>query len=298
MISFDYIINLWNIFFFQPEQASTIGLVRILLGLIFLVETVRFWDKSEWYFGDNGFYQTKYFMHSAYSTRLTIFKYIPCTNFYIKTGLVLSILASICVMIGFYTRLSCVIAFILRASFHNRNLYLFNSGDTLLRILTFLLIFSRAGDALSVDCYLSGKDMLNTMGPPWCERLMMIQVCTVYAYTAWLKICSQSWVDGSASYYPLQLYRYANCYVPKILHKTPWVQIATWLTLLIEEMVAFAIWIRELRYPTIFCGIVLHAVFAYCLKLEIFSYIMIVSLLLFLKPEDVSKWITELCGML
>jgi hypothetical protein len=299
MISLYDLINGWNYFFFHPEPASTIGLVRILIGLCSFLNALWLVSKCHWYFGPEGFFGSKFIKNSIYDTeRLNIFRYLPKSVKYVYLVMILLLLFSLSLMVGWHTRLSAIVVYILTTSLNHRNLYMFHSGDTVLRILLFLLMFSRAGDGLSMDCYLSGKDMLYTMGEPWVERLMMIQVCTVYAYTGWLKICSEPWVNGSASFYPLFLDSYKNFRVPNFLKTTPWVQIATWLTLLIEEMNAFTIWIKELRYVSLVSGILLHCVFAYCLRLELFGFVMICGALLFIRPEDLSRWLEELCRII
>lgn len=299
MISLYDLINGWNYFFFNPEPASTIGLVRIFIGLCSFLNALWLFSKCHWYFGPEGFFGERFFKNSIYDTsRLTIFRYLPYSVMYVYLVMILLMLSSLSLMVGWYTNISAVFTYVLTTSLNHRNLYMFHSGDTVLRIILFLMMFSRAGDGLSLDCYLNGKDMLYTMGEPWVERLMMIQTCTVYAYTGWLKICSQAWVDGSASFYPLRLYSYKNFKVAEFLQKTPWVQMATWLTLLVEEMLAFAIWIKELRYVSLISGIILHCVFGYCLSLELFGFVMISCLLLFIYPEDLSRWMEELCRII
>lgn len=299
MISLYDLINGWNYFFFHPEPASTIGLVRIFIGICSFLNALWLVSKCDWYFGPNGFFGINFVKNSMYDVgRLNVFRYLPSSIIYVYLVLVLILVFSVTLTIGWYTRLSALVVYVLTTSLNHRNLYIFHSGDTVLRILLFLLVFSRAGDGLSVDCYLSGKDMLYTMGEPWVERLMMIQICTVYAYTAWLKICSEPWVNGSAAFYPLQLDSYKNFKVSNFLQHTPWVQAASWLTLLIEEMLAFTIWIKELRYISLISGILLHSVFAYCLRLELFSFVMISGILLFIYPEDLSRWLEELCRII
>ncbi len=299
MISLYDMIDAWNYFFFHPEPASTIGLVRILIGICSFLNSLWLVSKCDWYFGPNGFFKTKHFVASIYNTsRLTVFRYLPSSVMYTYLVMVLLIIFSVCLTIGWNTRFSCFMVYILTTSINHRNIYMFHSGDTVLRIMLFLLMFSRAGDALSVDCYLNGKDMLYTIGEPWVERLMMIQASTVYAYTAWMKICSETWINGSASFYPINLYSYKNFKVASMLTKTPWVQIATWLTLLCEELAAFAIWIKELRYVSLISGVILHCVLGYCLKLELFGFVMVCCLALFIYPEDLSRWLEELCRIM
>ena len=299
MIGLYDLISGWNYFFFHPEPASTIGLARILIGICSFLNALWLLPNCDRYFGPEGFFKTKYFTNSTYdNSRLNVFRYLPSSIMYTYLVMVLLIIFSVCLTIGYHTRFSCFMVYILTTSINHRNIYMFHSGDTVLRIMLFLLMFSRAGDGLSVDCYLNGKNMLYTMGEPWVERLMMIQTSTIYAYTAWMKICSEPWVNGSASFYPINLYAYKNYKIHSILTKTPWVQIATWSTLLCEELAAFAIWIKELRYVSLISAVILHCVLGYCLKLELFGFVMVCCLALFIYPEDLSRWMEELCRII
>ena len=296
MISINSISDAWNTFFFAPEPASTVGLVRICLGLVLFVDSFLIWKIQRMYFSNTGVLTYKDWDTLGFDRhRFSIFKY--CENGYYNNWIFLFYsLACLCFTLGLYTQISALFVFIMLVSIHHRNPYIFNSGDSLSRLIMFLMIFSRAGDGLSVDCYMNNKSQLYTYGEPWCERLMMIQLSVLYAYTSWAKICSSVWVKGDASYYPINLVSYKNNIVPKFLQKNPFVSIGSWLTLCIEQGMGFMVWVKDLRYPTLISAIIMHSVFAYCLKLEAFSFIMISCILIFIYPEDLSRWISELLG--
>jgi uncharacterized membrane protein YphA (DoxX/SURF4 family) len=297
MIGFDDICSFWNLFFFSPEPSATIGLVRILFGILLLLNAVLLYSRLPDYFGVNGWYPLWDFNKNEISRRINLFNILPQDDSSVYFLFFISIISSIFVIIGLETRLACLISFFCLVTFNHRNPNVFHSGDALLRTMVFLLTFSNAKYAFSLDSYLYGYD-INELRSPWCERLMQIQLSIVYLRTAELKFRTYSWRVGAASYYPLLLKSFARFYVPSFLMKSPWVEIATWGTLFSEFAGGALIWIKELRYPSMIIVISLHLVIEYCLRIQLFGWTMIASVLLFLRPYDVINVINYFTGVL
>lgn len=294
MILINSIVDAWNIFFFEPEPASTIGLVRICLGMVLFIDSFFTWKIQNRYLSDAGVLSYKSWAVLGFENqRFSVFKY--CENGYYNNYIFL-FYSIFCFffMVGLYTQISSIVIFFMLLSIHNRNQYIFNSGDTLARLVMFLMIFSRAGEALSMDCYLNSKNQLYTYGEPWCERLIMIQLSVVYAYTSWAKLSNSAWVNGDACYYPISLASYQNYKMPKLLYKDPFISIGSWLTIFIEQSMGFLVWIKDLRYPVLISAIIMHCLFALFLKLEMFSFVMLSLLLIFISPEDLCCWLSVL----
>ena len=72
------------------------------------------------------------------------------------------------------------------------------------------------------------------------------------------------------------------------------IRIATRGTLLGERSLGSLIWIHELRVPVILVGIVMHLVFEVILNLQLFGWVMIAGLLLFLPAEFAERLLTAL----
>jgi hypothetical protein len=286
MIGLDDICFFWNSFFFSPESSATIGLVRILFGILLFLNSIFLHSRLLDYFGINGWYPLRDFKRNEASRRINLFGILPENNSSVYFLFFVSIVASIFVTIGLETRLACLVSYLCLVTFNHRNSHVFSSGDTLLRIMVFLLTFSNAKYAFSVDSFLYGYDV-GELRPPWCERLMQIQLSLVYIRTCELKLRTNSWRSGAASYYPLLLKSFIRFHVPSFLMKSPWVEIATWGTLFSELSGGFLIWINELRYPSMIIVIFLHLAIEYCLRIQLFGWTMMASLFLFLRPDDV-----------
>ena len=61
------------------------------------------------------------------------------------------LLFAVFLTVGFLSRFSSVAVFLCLVSIHQRNLFILNSGDTILRVTGFFLMFAPTGAAISVD---------------------------------------------------------------------------------------------------------------------------------------------------
>jgi hypothetical protein len=194
--------------------------------------------------------------------------------------------ASLSLCLGFCSRLSALIVFLGLISLGHRNAAVCSSGDAILRIFTFLLIFSRAGNVLSLDCYLSGSSLIDDVGAPWVQRLMQIQVAIIYFYSMIVKLNnSELWKNGTASYYVMQNRAHTANILPDFFLGQPFVQLATYGTLFVEFMISILIWIKEFRPYCIVAGLFLHMGLELCIRIQLFGYSMMVLLILFMDPE-------------
>jgi len=111
--------------------------------------------------------------------------------------------------------------------------------------------------------------------------LMQLQVRIVLRPVAW-KLSGPCWRDGSAASYPLWVDAFVRWRPPQWPLRPALIQVASWGTLAEETILGVGLCVQELRFPLRISGILLHLVFELVLNLQLFSWIMICSLLLFL----------------
>jgi len=63
-----------------------------------------------------------------------------------------------------------------------------------------------------------------------------------------------------------------------------WIRLATWGTIVTELGLGTAIWVKELRFAILLCGLAFHLVLEYFLNLQLFGLTMMCCLLLFVSP--------------
>ncbi len=115
--------------------------------------------------------------------------------------------AAVCLLVGFRTRLMCVLNFILIVSVHARNPYLVTGADDMLRLLSFWMLFIPLNHHYSVDEYLRNRsgNHAATSAFAFPVRLLQLQVALSYLIAGLFKLNGASWQSGNAIFYVLRL---------------------------------------------------------------------------------------------
>jgi hypothetical protein len=289
MISFKKITEIWNNFFFAPKPVEGIAFFRIIFGCILAFALLCDSTQLEEFFGP--------FAITSLETVKSQFNYINLNLFFMfKNGhtalyflYALYWIGIIGMIFGIFTRYSMVLVFLCLVSFHQRNIWLLSSSELIMRIGMFLMIFSPAGYAFSVDCLLA-KKFPKMKRPrehaPWVQNLLLIQLSAIYVFTVYAKIKGDNWFDGSAVYYASRLTEMTRFPVPFLLDSLFVMKMMTWGTLVIELMLGTLIWFSEFRRPLILIGIIFHLSIEYMMSIPMFEWLMIAMLMLWFKPEE------------
>lgn len=107
----------------------------------------------------------------------------------------------ILLIIGFRTRLFTFICWALLTSLQNRNPFILQGGDDLLRILLFWAIFLPWGERYSIQ----KKSNYPQKYFSWAAIGYLLLVCSVFFFSAMLKTSSEWRSEGTALYYALSL---------------------------------------------------------------------------------------------
>jgi Vitamin K-dependent gamma-carboxylase len=277
----------WREFFFTPEPAVTVAVFRILFGVILVVHGLLLWPHASLWYGPLGFLPYKQYFQIYGRSRFSVFHFLPDSDLTAKVVLAVFIMAAASLSLGILTTVSACLTFLLLISIHNRNPAVLHGGDDVLRVMAFLLIFSSAGAELSVDRFASsGQPFVGEYTSPWALRLMQLQVSIIYLRAGLAKLGGASWLEGSAAYYPTQVQEYRRFPLPKVLARPFWIRLATWGTILVELGLGTAVWVTELRFAILLCGLAFHLVLEYFTNLQLFGWTMMCCLLLFVSPTD------------
>lgn len=294
MITMQELVAFWIKAFHEPTPVTTISVFRIVFGCLLIVNSFLLMVGRRTIYGPHAILILE--KHRDSFGRFTVFRFLPVTDRAVCAILTLHSIACVSLTVGLMTRTSALIVFATMVSLYHRNPCVFHSGDAVLRLMTFLLVFSHAGKAFSFDSVLANQTTDIPIGAPWCQRLMQIQVAIVYLRTVYWKLQGSSWRTGSAVYYATQLVSYQRFVLPRRLQTVHWVKPATWITLLVESTLGSLVWIQELRYPILITGVLLHLGFELWLNVQLFGWTMIVCLLLFVEPAVVTRMLTS-CGI-
>jgi hypothetical protein len=290
----------WNEFFFAPQPPQSIAVFRILYGLLVIADLVLLRPDWQAWFGPRGFVTLGTMQTLEPGTRVNIFALLPQTAFWSDAVFWVLLLSALMLTVGFLTRANCIVVWVLLASIHERNLLITNSGDTVLRVTGFFLMFAPAGAAYSVDRWLRRRRGVEgaAIAPrsPWAQRMIQIELSLVYLMTFWTKSMGASWVDGTALHYVHHLDQFRRFPVPAFFLDPLMVSIETWGTLAVEFALGVLIWFKELRYKVLLAGLILHLSLEYAMNVPLFQWIMLSTMVTFVDPADVARAVDWLRG--
>jgi len=207
------------------------------------------------------------------------------------------LVALVCLLVGFHTRLAALASFAVVLSLTRRTPYIFNSGDALLRNLAFYLILLPGGAAISVDRWRrtrrSGEPFWEfPMRASWPIRLMQIQLTVGYLAAVWAKVGGGTWREGSAVTYALRVGFILRFPLPDfIVDSLLWSNLLGYATLATELALGILVWNKKLRPWLLGLGVAFHLSIDYAVRVGFFSYAMLVMYLAFISGETMDAWV-------
>jgi len=287
--------NSWNEFFFKPQSPIPVCLFRIFFGVIVLANLLML--RPEWlmWYGPHAFMSLDTMHQLSRNPGMSLLELLPQTAFAMNVFFWVFLLCTVSLTIGFMSRFSAVAVYLCLGSIQLRNWYILNSGDTLMLVSCFFLMFSPLGAAYSVDRWLRvRRGRLEPAMPlcaPWAQRMLQFQTAVVYFATFYWKSMGILWMNGTAVYYALRLEDMHRFPIPP-LHSLALIKTLTWMTLVIEFALGVLVWFKELRYPVLLAGLCLHLGIEYAMNIPLFEWMIVATYVNFIYPEDLSRTLT------
>jgi hypothetical protein len=281
------IIDGWCAFWFTPQPAYTLGLVRMMFGVVAVAWTLALLPDLYQVFGEQGVAP----QYTLLDYQWSVFEAWPGDRA-LLIGWVLLLLSAIAMTVGWHSRFAAILVFVLIHSFHRRGVYIFNAGDALLAIVALILALSCCGAALSLDQRRrTGSFWSAQTLAPWPIRLMQVQLSLIYVVSVQAKLSGKFWTEGSAASYTWRTDgRWALLPAPEWLSANAvLVNAVTWGTLLIELAIAVLVWNRRWRPWVLAAGVVMHVTLMVNMNVTFFSLAMFVLYLAFVPWEAVQS---------
>jgi hypothetical protein len=146
-------------------------------------------------------------------------------------------------LVGYRTRLSGILSWILLISLQNRNHLILHGGDQMIRHMLFWSLLVPVGARFSIDGWVALRKARSNASREETPSLylstatagLLLQTALVYWFTVALKTGKEWHLEGSALYYALSLDLYSAPPGQWVLHNMPWVlKPMTWLALITE----------------------------------------------------------------
>lgn len=289
-------LQAWERFWFAPQPTSTLALFRIAFGLLALAWTLLLAPDLLTFFSRDGIVprQPDYLFELPWVWGLL--GGAPGDPVVVALFCVL-VVACVCVLVGFRTRLASAVVFVGVVSFERRNPFVFNAGDALIRLMALYLALAPAGASLSVDRLRTARDRFWEFPEraPWALRLVQIQLSVIYISTVWQKLRGDTWPDGTAVSYALRQEDLLRLELPTALTGSPAVSATlTYGTLAVELAVGVLIWNRRARPFVVVPAILLHLLVDVTLAAALISAAMLTALVAFVPPETAGRLIADL----
>jgi Vitamin K-dependent gamma-carboxylase len=280
------IVDRWRIFWFRPEPAYPLGLIRIAFGAIVVAWTVSLLPDLYDLFGGHGVAPHQ----PAVADQWGVFKTFTSDQA-LFIGWVVLLVCAVALTVGWHSRLAALAVFVLIVSFEYRDPSVFNSGDNLIRIEALILVLSPCGAALSLDQRRStGSFWSAQTRAVWPLRLLQIQLSLIYLATFQIRLSGHAWPQGTALSYALRLSDMLILPSPHWLTTNALLMnAATWGAMLLELSIGILVWNRRLRPWVLAAGVVLHSTIMITVAVGFFTPAMFVLYLAFVPADTVRR---------
>ncbi len=165
----------------------------------------------------------------------------------------------------------------------------------LLAMMVWLSAMSPAGRSLSVDRWLALRRnaALPERANLWAQRLMTIQIALVYFWAAYDKV-HPGYLYGER----LEMLFMSIYAGPRYPLDLPWFHAVcvalSWMTVILEFVLAFGLFVPRLRIPLMAAGVAFHAGMYFALPVMTFSVTMILLYVAFFDADEVHQGIDRL----
>ncbi len=287
----------WNRFWFAAQSTSTAAVVRIAGGLVLFGWAATIGRDVLSFFGPDGIFEGPDYKTSGLKGIWSVLGPTPSATVVVAVYVAL-LAGSMCLVVGFHSRLAALVVFVALVSFTRRNPLVLNSGDALLRVISFFLLLLPGGEALSVDRWRRARKGTGAFWEfparaVWPLRLMQIQLSVAYMAAVWAKVGGGTWREGSAVAYALRVGFLRRLPLPEVVSGSLLVSnVLSYATLAIELALGLLVWNRRLRPRVLLVGVAFHLAIDYAFRVGFFSYAMFVLYLAFIPADTMDAWLS------
>jgi hypothetical protein len=260
----------WNRFWFAPVSTAPLAIFRIVFGLVVFFWTVSLLPELSPFFTKSGIFpEQQHYIGGAWG----LFGEFPSHTAVVIVWAVL-LVASIALILGLFSQLAAALVFVAALSFERRNPWVFNSGDDLIRLLAFYLIFAPASASLSISRFLRHRSEFWSYPArsAWPMRLLQLQFSAIYLFAVWDKARGTTWNNGTAVSLALRITDLQRFPVPGfITHSLLLSNLLSFGTLAMELSLAILVWNPKLRPFVLLAGLSLHLGIEYSIRVGFFG---------------------------
>lgn len=276
----------WHELFHAPVDPSSLALFRVLLGGLIVANATLYARDARALLDPDGMFSFGAWKNGPDRHLFSVLRWLPASRRSVTAVIAVYGAAGACLAVGWGTRWAAAAALLAGVSLNHRNRYVLHSGDALLRVMTLLMIFSDAGAVWSIDAAASRPA---AAGSPWALRLMQLQLALLYLQTALYKLKGRTWRQGTASHYATRLRAHRRRRLPDWLDGVVAHRAATHGALAAELAGGTLVWFDRTRLLAIGGLVALHLSLQLLMRLHLFQWTMLASLVLFFPGETTAR---------
>lgn len=311
----------WNRFWFLSADPASLAVIRISIGLLFVYSHAIWALNSDSFFGADawlnvdavsaiqadGYLISVLWWADGSPTMLAIVHGVALVNALLLT-------------FGLWSRVAAPVAFLLTASFANRNPAALYGFDQVLGFATLYLCVNPGNGWLSVDRWREFKRREKYAGSHAVReseivvsrpsvsaniatRLIQLHLCLIYLVAGLAKLKGAAWWSGVAFWGAIGNLEYQTLDMTWLVEWPMIVSLLTMSALAWEISYVALVWNRWTRPLVLAFAVMVHAGIAVCFGMMTFGLAMIVSNVAFVSPgvirslferEDVDPWTAAL----
>jgi hypothetical protein len=293
--------NSWNRFWFDSrsdEGLAVVGFYRICFALVMLFAYVSRIPDLTFFYSNQGI------LPATFRVTVDMFRYRVTPLDYVNSLFVLQLLHSVFLLtlvslaLGFCTRASAILAYVLHMVFLNRNMAVQFGVDTIGTFFFLYCCFAQAGARYSVDAWLRpAARRSQTLIGHVAWRLMQLQVCIIYGYSGLDKLKGTRWWDGSAFWDVLSAGGLQRFDMSFVAHAPIVIATVVYVVLIWEVYFPVLVWLPRVRLPMLAFGVAMHLGIFVFMNLPSFGFLMIANYVLFLREGEIHaglSWLRSL----
>lgn len=213
--------------------------MRIAIAIIMMADLIIRASDLTAHYTDDGMWRTELIKTFGYSTGYWSLHATSGNCWWIVFLFTIHFVFAFFLLVGFKTKFSTLVVWLLLISLHNRNLFVLQSGDDLLRLLLFWGLFLPWANCYSIDCKKcfapKKQSVIANLG-------YLLLIASVYFFTVNLKTSTEWHSEGSAIYYALSLDQMRLPIMGNWLFQYPaLMRVLTWFVFYAELIIPFLI---------------------------------------------------------
>lgn len=262
----------------------TLALFRFCLGAVLLWNLLRYLGEADVFWNDWGVLPRSFIIDLTGWDRVSLY-FINGSTAFVMLLLGLQCVFALMFMLGWRARTAAIVSFLLWGSLLNRNPIVTIGGDLLISCLLFWSMFLPVSARFSVDAATAtNPSPRNNLHLSWASGGLLLQVMSVYFFSAILKSGEQWHPDYTGVYYAMSLDRYATPTGQWLLHFPGLMKALSFFVFWLEALGPILIFLgfRKLRFGLMLAFMLMHIGFIFCLYIGHFPWVSLCSLSTFL----------------